>query len=77
MSQNNLNTKQKAENVLPNGADVEIEEIEETRVYDRVEFHGEFVHCINKQGYQLDIWPAARIESMHTFTKHLEDAEWW
>jgi hypothetical protein len=71
------NTEQQSGAVLPNGADVEIEGIEETRVYDRVEIKGQFVHCINKQGYQLDIWPAGRVESMHTFTKHLEDEDWW
>lgn len=63
--------------VLPNGADVEVEGVDGTRVYDRIEFHGSFVHCINKNGYQLDVWPADRIESMHTYTKHLEDEPWW
>lgn len=63
--------------VLPTGAEVEIEGIEDTYIYDRIEFHGEFVHCINKQSYQLDIWPAGRIEEMHTHTNHLEDEGWW
>jgi len=63
--------------VLPNGADVEIEGVDGTRPYDRIEIHDSFVHCVNKHGYQLDVWPVHRIQSMHTYTKHLEDAEWW
>jgi len=64
--------------VLPNGADVEIDGVDGTRSYDRVEIHDSgMVLCINKNGYQLDVWPIDRIQSMHTYTKHLEDADWW
>jgi len=64
--------------VLPNGADVEIEGYDDTRVYDRVEItESGMVVCINKQGYQMDCYPQSRIESMHTFTEHVEDEDWW
>ncbi|NHN40511.1 hypothetical protein G9C85_02515 [Halorubellus sp. JP-L1] len=63
--------------ILPNGGEVEIEGFDDVRVYDRIEFHGRFVHCINKQGYQLDVWPADRVRGINTYTKHLEDEGWW
>lgn len=64
--------------VLPNGADVEVKGIKDTRFYDRVEITGSgMVVCIDKYGYQMDCYPQERIESMHTSTEHLEDEDWW
>jgi len=64
--------------VLPNGADVEVEGCDDTRVYDRIEITDSgMVVCINKKGYQVDCYPQERVESMHTFTEHLEDEDWW
>jgi len=64
--------------VLPNGGDVEVKGRDNTLCYDRIEFTDSgMVVCVNKQGYQMDCYPREEIQSVHTYTKHVEDAEWW
>jgi hypothetical protein len=64
--------------VLPNGADVEVEGRDETLPSDRVEFTaGGMVKLFHMAQYEMSVYPAERIESIRTYTEHVEDKEWF
>ncbi len=64
--------------ILPNGGEIVLKHHDERLVYDRIELDPSgMVVCINKSGYQLDAYPMEQIQEINTYTKHLEDEEWW
>jgi len=64
--------------VLPNGADVEVKGCDETLTPDRVEFTtGCMVKLFYMRQYEMSVYPAERIESIRTYTEHVEDKEWF
>jgi len=65
-------------NVLPNGAEIHFTDDRDAHAPDRVEFlNGGYVKAIYKNQYQLEVYPPHVIEGVYTYTKHLEDKEWW
>jgi hypothetical protein len=65
-------------NGLPNGGEIHFSDGRDVKVADRVEFlEGGFIKAIYKQNYQLEVYPSDKVEGVYTFTKHLEDADWW
>lgn len=64
--------------ILTTGGDVELTDVDRTRVYDRIEIlDAGVVVCINTKQYQKDCYPLRRVESIHTHTSEEENAEWW
>jgi len=64
--------------VLPNGAEIHFTDDRDSHAPDRVEIlAGGMVKCIYKNQYELKIFPPHKIDGIHTYTKHLEDKEWW
>jgi len=64
--------------ILPNGAEIHFTDDRDAHSADRVEFlPGGFVKAIYKNQYQLEVYPPDVIGGVYTFTKHLEDEEWW
>jgi len=62
---------------MQNGGEVNVEQYDDCRVYDRIILTDGFAVCINKQAYQQDVYPQDKISSIHTHTNALEDEEWW
>ena len=65
--------------VLKSGGEVHFNDDDaDVRVYDRIEIiDGGLIRCINKKGYQQDIYPPSEVSGLHSHTKELEGAEWW
>jgi hypothetical protein len=64
--------------VLPNGAEIHFSDDRDVFVADRVEFlPGGLVKAISKQTCDLKVFPPHVIDGVHTYTKHIEDEEWW
>jgi len=65
--------------IIDHGADVFVEGRDDTLCYDRVEIlDSGMVVCINKGGYQKDIYAREKIKGIHTHTNDEEEsADWW
>lgn len=65
-------------NLLPNGAEIHFTDDREPHSADRVEFlPGGLVKAIYKKEYQLEVYPPDVIAGVYTYTKHLEEEDWW
>lgn len=63
---------------LTTGGEVYVDQYDDCRVYGRIEISDSVVVCYNKHGYQKDVYPLSRVESIHTHTSDEEEsAEWW
>jgi len=66
------------QSVLPNGGEIHFTDDRDPHSADRIEYlPGGHVKAIYKRQYEMEIYPPHIIEGVYTFTKHVEDAEWW
>jgi hypothetical protein len=64
--------------ILPNGAEIHFTDDRDPHSADRVEFlPGGMVKAIYKNQYELEVYPPHVIQGVYTFTRHVEDEDWW
>lgn len=64
--------------VIPHGGEVHYNDDRDVFVADRLKvLPGGFIWAVNKNAYELRVIPSGEIAEVATYTKHLENEEWF
>jgi hypothetical protein len=65
--------------VIPHGGEIHFADPDRSAyIADRIKIlPGGSIWAVNKQGYELRVFSQSVVSEVATYTKHLEDEDWW
>jgi len=69
---------QEPNKIIPHGGEIHFTDDKEPRPADRIEFlPGGLVKAFYKNAYEMKVYSPQVVDTVHTYTEHVEDEDWW